>query len=211
MSEKPTRILLIRHGQNDYVKTKQLAGWTPGVHLNEHGQAQARATAERLASETLAAIYSSPLERTRETAQCIAEPHALPVIIRRELGEADCGEWTGQVIDDLTKTELWQQVQRYPSGARFPGGESFPEIQARLVAVLDALCADHHGQTIAVVSHSDPLKTAIAHYIGLHLDLFQRLMIDPASVTELLFTPTGPRLVYCNDSSHLPKSEDEHK
>ncbi len=203
MSDTPTRILLIRHGLNDYVKEHRLAGRTPGVHLNEEGLAQAAALAERLASASLAAIYSSPLERACETAAPLAERLALTVQLLDGVKETDCGEWTGQPLDELSKGDLWQQVQGCPSLFRFPGGESFAEIQARVVAALDFVRVTHPGQTVAVISHADPIKLAAAFYTGMPLDLFQRLEIAPASISELEFVPCRPRLARLNDCAHL--------
>ncbi len=204
MADKPTRVLLVRHGMNDYVKTHRLAGWTPGVHLNDHGQRQAEAVGERLAAEPVAAVYSSPLERTVETAEAIAARHQLPVVTVEGIGETHCGDWTGQLVEDLTKTDLWKVIQGTPSRARFPAGESFAEIQHRLVATLDELVVKHPEQTIVVVSHSDPIKLAVAFYIGQPLDLFQRLVIQPASITELEFHSMIPHLMRTNDCAHLP-------
>jgi probable phosphoglycerate mutase len=196
-------LLLIRHGQNDWVGDR-LAGWTPGVHLNRKGKAEAARLAEQLADVPLSGIYSSPLARTIETAQPLADAHELPVQVREGLGEAQYGKWTGKSLKKLRKHKLWPVVQVYPSGARFPGGESMREIQARIVAELDSIRDAHPGQTVAVVSHSDPLKMAVAHYLGLPLDLFQRLVIDPASVTAFAFTKFGPRLIFMNRSESLP-------
>jgi probable phosphomutase (TIGR03848 family) len=203
MSDLPTRILLIRHGLNDYVKEHRLAGHTPGVHLNEEGLAQAAALAERLASVSLAAIYSSPLERARETAALLAERLALTVQILDGVKETDCGEWTGQPLDELSKGDLWRQVQGCPSIFRFPGGESFAEIQARVVAALDFVRSAHPSETVAVFSHADPIKLAAAFYTGMPLDLFQRLEVAPASISELEFVPCRPRLARLNDCAHL--------
>jgi probable phosphoglycerate mutase len=196
-------LLLIRHAANDWVG-ERLAGWTPGVHLNNQGRAQVAALVERLAGAPLAAVYSSPLERTMETAQPLAQAHDLVVQRRENLGEARFGEWTGRALNELKDEELWPIVQVYPSGARFPGGESLREVQARLVAELDTIRDSHTGQTVAVVSHSDPIKMAVAHYLGLGLDLFQRLTISPASVTAFAFTRFGPRLVCLNDTGAVP-------
>jgi probable phosphomutase (TIGR03848 family) len=196
-------LLLIRHAVNDWVGDR-LAGWTPGIHLNDEGRAQAQALAHRLADVPLAAIYSSPLERTVETAQPIAQAHGLAVEIRQGLGETGYGEWNGRYLKELQEEDLWPVVQVYPSGARFPGGESFRELQARVVAELDALRDAHPEQTVAIVSHADPLKAAVAHYVGLPLDLFQRLTISPASVTAFTFTRFGPRLVLLNHTESLP-------
>jgi probable phosphoglycerate mutase len=196
-------LLLIRHAANDWVG-ERLAGWTPGVHLNDEGRAQVTALVGRLAGISLAAIYSSPLERTMETAQPLAQAHDLALQVREELGEARFGQWTGRALKDLKDEELWPVVQVYPSGARFPGGESFREVQARMVAELDAIRDNHAGQTVAIVSHSDPIKMAVAHYLGLSLDLFQRLTISPASVTAFAFTHFGPRLICLNHTGALP-------
>jgi probable phosphoglycerate mutase len=203
VTEALTHILLIRHAHNDYLTNHRIAGWLPGVHLSEQGRAQAQALAERLANTPLAAIYSSPLERALETAEPLAARHSLSVQVLQGIGETHCGEWTGQTVEELSKTDAWRQIQLYPSGMRFPGGESVVEIQVRMVATLESLRVAHPQQTIAIISHSDPIKTVVTHYIGLHLDLFQRLVISPASITELSFTPSGPRLLRCNDCAHI--------
>lgn len=201
-------LLLIRHAANDWVG-ERLAGWTPGVHLNDEGRNQVAALVNRLADVPLAAIYSSPLERTVETARPLALAHDLAVHVREDLGEARFGQWTGRALKELQAEELWPVIQVYPSGARFPGGESLREVQARLVAELDTIRDNHAGQTVAVVSHSDPIKMAVAHYLGLSLDLFQRLTISPASVTAFAFTHFGPRLICLNDTGTLPSFEIE--
>jgi probable phosphomutase (TIGR03848 family) len=203
-------LLLIRHAANDWLG-ERLAGWTPDVHLNEEGRAQASALAQRLADVPLDALYCSPLERTLETAQPLADAHGLVIQIREALGESQCGEWTGKSLKELQEDKLWQVVQIYPSGARFPGGESMREIQTRMVAELDAIRDAHPGQTVAVVSHADPIKLAIAFYTGLSLDLFQRLTISPASVTALTFTPFGPRLICLNYNDSLPSFKIERE
>lgn len=195
-------MLLIRHGMTDWVGNR-LAGWTPGVHLNEEGRSQAAALAQRLAEVPLAALYSSPLERALETAQPVAQAHNLTVQVRDGLGELRCGNWTGRTLKELQDEDLWSVVQIYPGGARFPGGESLREAQARMVAELDAIRDAHAGQIVVVVSHSDPIALAVAHYAGLPLDLFQRLTISPASVTAFSFTRLGPRLVFLNYTQPL--------
>ena len=210
-----TLLLLIRHGANDWVHGR-LAGWTPGVHLNDDGRSQAAATAARLARLPLDAIYTSPLDRTVETAQAIAGPRGMPLRLVDGLGEVKYGEWQGAELKELYKHELWPGVQFYPSGTRFPGGETLGEAQVRMVATLDALRAQHPNGVIAVVSHADIIKLAVAYYIGMHIDLFQRLEISPCSATALLFTRMGPRLLAYNDIGSLehlkpkpaePKSE----
>lgn len=207
-------LLLVRHAVNDWVG-ERLAGWTPGVHLNEEGRAQASDLARRLAEAPLAAVYSSPLERTLETAQALAGPHGLEVQVREGLGEVRYGEWTGRSLEELRKEELWPVVQVYPGGARFPGGESMRESQARIVAEIDGIRDAHPGQTVVVVSHSDPIKMAVAHYAGVPLDLFQRLSVSPASVTAFAFTRFGPHLLCLNHTASLPsfeiKKEEDHE
>jgi probable phosphoglycerate mutase len=207
---KPTSLLLVRHALNDWVGDR-LAGWTPEVHLNDKGRAQAEALAERLAKESIAAVYSSPLERAVETAEIVAAPHRLEVHIREGLGEVRYGEWTGQSLKDLAKEEAWRVVQFYPSGARFPGGEAIREMQARAVAELDAIVAAHPGQTVLAVSHADVLKAVLAHYTGMHLDLFQRLVVSPASLSVVAFTPMGPRLIALNDTGHVPPEKESNQ
>lgn len=203
-------LLLIRHALNDWAD-KKLAGWTPGISLNAEGCAQVEALVKRLADVPLAAIYSSPLERTMETAQPVAESHGLTIQVREALGEIRFGEWTGRSLEELQKEKLWPIVQVYPSGARFPDGESIREVQARLVSEIDAIRDAHEKETVAVFSHSDPIKLVVAHYLGLPLDLYQRLAIGPASVTAFAFTPFGPRLLFMNRSESLPSFKFEDK
>jgi probable phosphoglycerate mutase len=206
---KPTTLVLVRHALNDWVGDK-LAGWTPGVHLNDRGRDQAEALSQRLADWPIAAFYSSPLERSVETAQIIAAPHNVKIQIREGVGEVRYGEWTGQSIKELAEEDAWRVVQYVPSRARFPGGEAIREMQARAVSELDAIVTVHPEQTVLVVSHADVLKAALAHYVGLHLDLFQRLVVNPASLSVVTFTPMGPRLVCLNDTAHDPQAVSDH-
>lgn len=178
--------LLIRHGENDMVGEK-LAGRLPGVHLNEAGRAQARRLAAELAHLTLRGVFSSPLERARETAEPIARVHGLDVVILPELIEIDFGAWQGKRIKRLKKGRLWNTVQSRPSSFQFPNGESFEEAQLRVAGVLNALSDQFSKDDIVVcVSHSDVIRLAVAHFLGLSLDNFQRLRISTASVTEML-------------------------
>jgi probable phosphoglycerate mutase len=179
------------------------------VHLNDEGNAQAQALAERLGAEKITAVYSSPLERCQETAAPVAERLGLGLRTLEGVKETDCGDWTKQPLEELCKLELWAQVQIHPSGFRFPNGESMLEIQARMVAALDELQRRHVGETIAVFSHSDPIKLAIVFYAGMPLDLFQRLEVSPASISELDFGPLRVRLVRLNDCAHVPPSPPE--
>lgn len=207
-----TTLLLIRHGMNDWVSGR-LAGWTPGVHLNNKGREQVQQLGTRLQELPLTAVYSSPLERAVETAEAVAAPHNLTIQIEEGVGEVRYGEWQGGELKELSKHELWPGVQFYPSGTRFPGGETLGEVQMRAVATLDRLRAHHPKELIAVVAHADLLKLVIAYYIGMHIDLFQRLVINTASVTALAFQPMGPRLLAYNDTGSLehlkPKPEPE--
>jgi probable phosphomutase (TIGR03848 family) len=201
-------ILFIRHGENEYVKKKRLAGRLPDVHLNEKGHQQAQAVAERLTGSSIKAIYSSPLERCLETAVPIASALNLEVIPRPGLIEVDFGEWQDKKLKGLSRLKLWRLVQGAPSRARFPNGESFFEAQHRVCQEIDALAALHEPKDMFVcVSHSDLIKLAIAYYIGLPLDMFQRLHVGPASITALQLGETGSGLLTLNYeiSFTLPK------
>lgn len=208
-----TILLLIRHASNDYLKDGRLAGWTPGVHLNAQGQREADALARRLNHISISAIYSSPLERALDTAKAVAACQKLEVHVREELGESRAGEWTGKKVKELDGTEEWKKMQAHPVGFHPPGGESIDEVQARLVAMLDAIVAAHPQQVVAVFSHADPLKAAIAHYLGMDLNNFNRIAIGPASVTVFFFDEHGAHLFKLNDGAKLPafKPEPEKK
>lgn len=197
-----TLLLLIRHGVNDWVHGR-LAGWTPGVQLNEEGRRQAAALSERLGDLPISAIYTSPLERCVETATAIAQPRGLVLRLDEQIGEVRYGEWQGAELKELYKHELWPGVQFYPSGTRFPNGETLGEAQMRMVQALDRLRTQHPKQIIAVVSHADIIKLATAYYVGIHLDLFQRLVINPCSLTAIGFEPMGPRLIALNDTGTI--------
>lgn len=197
-----TTIILIRHGQNDFVGSDRLAGWLPDVHLNDTGRAQAEALAESLASAELQAVYSSPLERTVETAQPIAAKHGLEVETRAGLGEVRYGRWQGRKLEELKQEDSWILVQHTPSLARFPDGESFPEAQARIVSEIESLRLRHPDEEAAIVcvSHADMIKLALAHYSGLPLDLFQRFVVQPASISVLAVSGRSIRLLRLNDT-----------
>ncbi len=198
-------IMLVRHAENDWVRTGKLAGWTPGVHLNEHGRLQAAALAERLSTMRIAAIYSSPLERTLETAEAIAAHFpGMTVQSLDALGEVRFGAWQGQPLRKLRREPLWRLVQTYPSRVVFPGGESFREAQLRAVGALETLAGRHARQRIVVVSHSDIIKLVLAHYLGMHLDLFQRIEVAPASLSILYLGAERPLVRCINDAAHLP-------
>ncbi len=190
------RLLLLRHASTEHTG-KRLSGWTPGLHLSEQGIREARALADRLAPVEIHAVYSSPLERCLETAAAFAEPRGLKIETVEDVGEVRYGDWTGRELAQLAKEELWRVVQLHPSGARFPDGESLLEMQTRAVLACERLRAAHPEQTIAVFSHADVIKAVTAHYLGLHLDLFQRLVVGPASVTAIGFGPV-PHLLRLN-------------
>jgi probable phosphoglycerate mutase len=196
-------VLLIRHGENEYVKKGRLAGRKAGVHLNDKGRAQANALAEALAKMPVKAVYSSPLERTMETAEPLAEIHNLEVIARDGLLEVDYGDWQDKTLKQLARRKLWKTVQSAPAHMRFPGGESFGEAQLRIAEELTGLARTHKKKdVIACVGHSDMIKLAAAYFLGLPLDLFQRLIVQPASITTLHLSPDhGARLVNLN---HIP-------
>jgi len=177
--------LLIRHGQNDWVNKNRLAGWIPEVHLNDVGQNQVQELAERLSKLPLKAIYSSPLERCMETALPVAASHNLAITTLEEVGEVRYGKWEGKKIKKLSKKSSWHAVQHAPSRFRFPQGESFLEVQQRAVTAIESLSAIHRDELFAVVSHADVIKLALAHYLGTHIDLFQRLTVSTASVSIL--------------------------
>lgn len=191
-------MLLVRHGVTPTTGTT-LPGRAPGLHLGDEGRAQAQAVADRLADlERIDAVYASPLERTRETAKPIGKAVATRVAIERGLIECDFGDWTGEPLKKLMKLPEWTRVQRHPSGFRFPGGESFTEMQTRITTALTKLAERHRGGVVIAVSHADPIKAAVAHALGTHLDLFQRIVISPCSVTAISLGSHGPTVLTVN-------------
>ena len=200
-------LLLIRHGENDFVKKHRLAGRLPGVNLNDTGRQQAQAIAEKLATAPIKAIYSSPLERTIQTAEPLARALSLPVIPRPGLIETDPGDWTGQSFKKLARTKAWRAVQSAPSRFRFPNGETFADSQHRICQELQTLASQHDPQDlIACFSHADPIRLAVAYFIGLPLDLFQRLSVGPGSLTLLHLADSSPRLLALNLDPSSPTS-----
>lgn len=208
MNQDMTQVFLIRHGRNDW-SDKKLAGWTPEVHLNEMGRKEAEVLVGRLAPVSFDAIYSSPLERTMETAAPLALARGLEVKSKRELGEVDYGAWQGESLSRLSKKKEWTVVRFAPSAMRFPGGESLREMQSRAVAAIEGIAVAYPKGTVAVFSHGDVIKAIVAHFIGMPLDMFHRLMIAPASVTVLNIAEFGARLLRLNDTGpFLPPSKD---
>lgn len=205
-----TTLLLVRHGENNWVKERRLAGWLPGVRLNERGHEQAAALGERLATLPLQAVYSSPLERCLETANYIASPHQLTIIPLEAVGEVRYGEWEGAALKELAQKPEWHAVQFSPSRFQFPGGESLRAVQARAVDALEQMARDHPKQMIVVVSHADVIKLALAHYLGMHLDLFQRIGLATAAVSVIVLGAHGAQVARVNDDGPLqPPAEPE--
>lgn len=199
-STKPTIVLLVRHGQTP-TTGKKLPGRAPGLHLAPAGIEQAEKAGERIgALGSVKAVYASPMERTQETAAPIARACGLRVRTNRGLIEADFGSWTGKNLSALRKLTEWKTVQNYPSGFRFPKGESFPEMQTRMTGAITELVGRHGGETIVAVSHADTIKAAIADAAGTPLDLFQRIVISPCSVSAVMYTTTGPIVLSVNST-----------
>jgi probable phosphomutase (TIGR03848 family) len=216
-AEKPkpppaTVLLLARHAVTAETGS-MLSGRKPGIDLSDKGKEQAAALGDRLAGLPIAAVYASPIERTMQTAEAVAVKLGLEVRELPGVLEADYGGWTGGKLGDLAKEDLWRTVQRAPSRARFPDGESLAEMQVRMVAALERVVADHPGEVVLVVSHADPIKSAIAHYNGTHLDHFQRIVVSPASVTVFQLSAHGAAMLKCNDTGSLdeliPRPADE--
>ena len=196
----PTMILMVRHGRTP-TTGKVLPGRAKGLHLSDDGIAEAKRVAERIAEmKKVAAIYASPLERTRETAAPIAKALGLNVVTHKGLLECDFGDWTGASLSSLMKKKEWTTVQRAPSSFRFPDGESFTEMQTRMVSTLDEIRRAHPGKVVVCVSHADPIKAALAHAMGTHLDLFQRIVVSTCSVSAVAYADTGPVVLTVNST-----------
>lgn len=207
MSLPVTYVLLVRHGENAWVAENRLAGRTPGVHLNEKGHEQAAALAEALRAQPLAAIYSSPLERCIQTAGPAAGALGLQVISEAGVLEVDYGEWRGGNLKELAKSPEWQLVQHNPGAFRFPNGETLYEVQGRAVAAIERIRQAHPNQVVAIFSHGDVIRTALAHYMGTPIDLFQRIIISTASISVIAFHGSRPAVLCTNYLAVLPKLE----
>jgi probable phosphomutase (TIGR03848 family) len=199
-----TTFLLIRHGDTDAVG-RYLAGWKAGCSLNKKGKEQVQRLARRLSRYPIRAVYTSPLERAVETASAIAAPHGLDPQIRPGMGEFRFGQWEGMSLEQLSNDPEWRRFNQCRSRVRAPGGELITETQARMVNEIDDLRNCHPGETVALISHCDPLRSLIAHYLGASLDLFLRLEIHPASVTAVERNASGARILYVNhDAGEIP-------
>ena len=204
-TRKPTMVLFVRHGQTPTTGAV-LPGRAPGLHLSDRGREQAGQAAARIAdlgTDRIAAVYASPMERARETAAPIARAVGRRVRVLDGLNECDFGRWTGRRLSDLRRRRDWRQVQRSPSTFRFPGGESFAEMQTRINSAVQSLAARHPGSTVVAVSHADTIKAAVSHASGAHLDMFQRIVVSPCSITAILYSTDGPVVLAVNNTSDL--------
>ncbi len=192
-------VLLIRHGRAEY-KPGHLYGWTPGVRLSADGREEVKRLAERLEVVRLNAVYSSPLERCAETAEAIVAGRRIEISTMEGLGEVRYGKWQGKSYKTLMKTKLWRTVQLVPSQATFPGGESLLDLQRRGIESVEAIRRSHKRGIVAAVSHADMIKAIVAHYLGMHMDLFQRIHVETASVTAIGFFGPFPRVLRIGDT-----------
>jgi probable phosphoglycerate mutase len=197
-----TTVFLVRHAVTSHTG-KKLTGWLEGVPLTDEGISQAERVADALESVPFKAVYSSPIQRTLETARAIASRHGLQVRTTRKLGEVDYGRWTNRSFKVLVRTKLWGRVQRWPSGVRFPEGETLREVQARAVEEIDRLASENTRGPICCVSHADVIKLILAHYLGVHIDLFQRIAIAPASISVVRLTDFGPMVMSMNATPEI--------
>ena len=201
MPDAASVVLLVRHGLTPTTGIK-LPGRAPGLHLSDAGRRQAEAAAERIGKVAkIAAVYCSPITRARETAQPIGRAVKRALRIERDLADLDIGEWTGMSLKQAARRPEWETVQRNPSSFRFPGGESFPEMQTRMTSALGRIVARHPGQIVVAVSHADPIKAAVAQALGTPLDLFQRIMIATASISAVAYRRGGPAVLTVNSMS----------
>ena len=197
-----TTLFLIRHGLTAMTGSR-LYGRTAGIHLDERGRRQAAALVERFEGVRLDAVYSSPLERCVETVEPLARAHRLEVRVADGLVEMDAGTWTGRTLPSLRRTKLWHRVQRDPSRFRFPGGESFVEAEARVLDEVEGIAARHPRGRVAVGTHGDLVRVLVSHFTGAHLDHFQRVIADPASVSVVHVGDGVPRVLLVNDTGSL--------
>jgi len=205
----PTVVVFVRHGTTT-TTGRELPGRAPGLHLADQGRAEAQTAAARIAAfvgprngrkpPPPAVVYASPLERAQQTAAPIAEALGCEVLTDEGLLELDIGDWTGMELKAAFKRPEWAAIQRYPSSFRFPGGESFVDLQSRMVATMGRYRATHPGQTVVAVSHADPIRVAVAHALGTHLDLFQRIAISPCSLSVVVLGDDGPMVLTVNST-----------
>lgn len=192
-------LLLVRHALTS-LTGKKLLGWTSGVSLSDIGREQADAVATRLEKIPVKAVYSSPIERCLQTAVSIASRHGLQPVTDDALGEVRYGDWTGKTFKVLYKSKGWAELKARPGDFRFPNGETIREAQVRIMNALDALRTKHRNQAVVVCSHADPIRLAVAGYLGLPLDLYGRISVAPATVSAVFFDGPTPRLLKLSDS-----------
>tara|TARA_B100000902_G_C26992031_1_gene755523 strand:+ start:71 stop:709 length:639 start_codon:yes stop_codon:yes gene_type:complete len=204
-----TLIIFVRHGKTPTTGTK-LPGRAPNLHLSDEGKSQAEMIAKEIEKSSssflgkgVSAIYASPMERTQETARPIAKALNLRVRTLKGLNECDFGDWTGRRLRDLSKLKSWSTVQKKPSSFRFPNGESFTEMQNRMLRTVDKIREQHPGETIVCVSHADPIKAILASAVGTPLDLFQRIMVGPCSASVVLYTKERPLVLTLNSNGNF--------
>lgn len=196
---------LVRHGYTDWVD-RAIAGRLPGIHLNALGREQARCLGEKLGKVSMDCICAGPLERVRETAEPLVSSRGMELRVCEEFNEVDFGDWTGYAVSVLTGSH-WERFNSFRSGTRIPRGEMMLEVQGRMISGLERLAGEFPEGKVAVVSHADPLKTVIAHFAGMPLDLFLRLEISPASLSIVELCPWGPRILSINDVGGIPDIE----
>jgi probable phosphomutase (TIGR03848 family) len=199
----PTTVLLVRHGMTDYVG-RALAGRSTDVHLNPEGRQQAERLAARLAHYPLSALYSSPLERALETAAPLAAARSLDVRLCEGAMELDFGEWTGRTMAELEADPLWTRFNTERTATRAPGGELMSEAQSRMIGAVEALRGRHAGAAIALVSHADVIRAALAHYAGISLDVMSRFDIRPASVSAVRLWDDWAVILCVNETGDVP-------
>ncbi len=190
--------LLIRHASTPETG-RVLTGWRPGVHLSPQGEQEVAALVERLQSVRIDAVYASTIDRALETATPLARSHRLRVRIRKPLGDVRYGDWEGRSLKALARTKLWSQILARPSDIRFPNGETIRETQARAIGAIERIRSDHAGRTVAIVTHADIVRLAVAHYAGTFIDNYSRLVVETASVS-VLWLGEVPRVLKLNDT-----------
>tara|TARA_B100000953_G_scaffold11891_1_gene10664 strand:+ start:2484 stop:3125 length:642 start_codon:yes stop_codon:yes gene_type:complete len=204
-----TLIIFVRHGRTPTTGTK-LPGRAPNLHLSDEGKSQAEMVAKEIEKSSssflgtkVSAVYASPMERTQETAKPIAKTLNLRVRTLQGLNECDFGDWTGRRLRDLSKLKSWSTIQKKPSSFRFPNGESFTEMQNRMLKTVDKILERHPGETVVCVSHADPIKAILASAVGTPLDLFQRIVVGPCSTSVVLYTKERPLVLTLNSNGNF--------
>lgn len=192
-----TTFFFVRHGVTSHTGHK-LSGWMPDIPLNDEGRRQAEAAADHLSGVSFKAVYSSPIDRCYETAKIVAARHSLKVLKDDALGEVDYGKWTDRSLRSLMRTKLWTTVQRWPAAMRFPEGETLRGVQARAVDAIEDLKEAHPKGSVCCVSHGDVIKLVLAHYLGVHIDLYQRIVVGPASTSVVSLGEFGPMILALN-------------